>query len=172
VTETDLPSLAVGQTVSVEITATGETTTGTVKEISPVADLADAGGVVSYPIVIALDAPPDGTASGMTAEVQVTTAQAADVLAVPATAVNGSDGNYSVMVLGADGLPASVAVEVGLITSDLAEIRSGLNEGDTVVTGIATAQTGTETTGGGAFPGGGGGAFPGGGGNFRPPAGN
>ena len=177
VTETDLPSLAVGQTVSVEITATGETTTGTVKEISPVADSADAGGVVNYPIVVALDAAPDGTASGMTAEVQVITAQAADVLAVPATAVNGSEGNYSVMVLGADGQPTSVAVQVGLITSDLAEISSGLNEGDTVVTGIATAQTGTAsgtTQGGFGGAGGlGGGAFPaGGGGNFRPPTGN
>jgi hypothetical protein len=82
------------------------------------------------------------------------------------------------MVLGTDGQPTSVAVEVGLITSDLAEISSGLTEGDTVVTGIATAQTGTNqpTTGG---PGGlgGGGAFPigggGGGGNFpRPGTGN
>jgi RND family efflux transporter MFP subunit len=174
VTETDLPSLAVGQTVSVEITATGETTTGTVKEISPVADSANTGGVVSYPIVVALDAPPDGTASGMTAEVQVTTAQAADVLAVPAEAVNGSEGNYSVMVLGTDGQPASVAVEVGLITSDLAEISSGLNEGDTVVTGIATAQSGTAPTTGGGLGGGLGGGFPtgGGGGNFRPPTGN
>lgn len=176
VTETDLPSLAVGQSVDVEITATGEITTGTVVEISPVAESADAGGVVNYPIVVALDAAPEGTASGMTAEVQVTTAQAADVLAVPATAVNGSDGNYSVMVLGTDGQPTSVAVEVGLITSDLAEISSGLNEGDTVVTGIATDQTGTAagTTpgGGGAFPGGGGGFPTGGGGNFRPAPGN
>jgi multidrug efflux pump subunit AcrA (membrane-fusion protein) len=135
----------------------GEIATGTVTEISPVPDTADAGGVVSYPIVVALDAAPDGTASGMTAEVQVIVAQAIDVLAVPATAVNGSDGNYSVMVLGADGQATSAAVEVGLITSDLAEISSGLTEGDTVITGISTAQTGTTdvTTGGpGAFPGG------------------
>jgi macrolide-specific efflux system membrane fusion protein len=108
--------------------------------------------------------------------VQVITAHAADVLSVPATAINGSDGNYSVMVLGTDGQPASVAVEVGLITSDLAEISSGLNEGDTVVTGIAAAQTGTAagTTQGAPGGLGGGGAFPigGGGGNFRPPAGN
>jgi RND family efflux transporter MFP subunit len=162
VTETDLPSLAVGQTVSVEITATGETVTGTVKEISPVTDTATAGGVVSYPIVITLVDPPEGTASGMTAEIQVTTAEAADVLAVPAEAINGSDGDYSVMVLGADGQPASQAVEVGLITSDLAEISSGLAEGDTVVTGIATAQTGTAATSGNGLGGGlgGGGAFP------------
>jgi macrolide-specific efflux system membrane fusion protein len=166
VTETDLPSLAVGQAVSVEITAIGETATGTVKEISPVTDSAEAGGVVSYPIVIALVSPPEGTASGMTAEVQVTTAEAADVLAVPAEAINGSDGSYSVMVLGADGQPASQAVEVGLITSDLAEISSGLAEGDTVVTGIAAAQTGTTATSGAGLGGGlNGGAFPVGGGD-------
>jgi HlyD family secretion protein len=176
VTETDLPSLALGQAVSVEITATGQTATGIVKEISPVADSADAGGVVSYPIVVGLETPPDGTASGMTAEIQVTTAEAADVLSVPAEALNGSAGNYSVMVLGTDGQPATRTVEVGLITSDLAEISSGLAEGETVVTGIATAQTGTATSTGGGLGGGlGGGAFPvggGGGGNFRPAPGN
>jgi RND family efflux transporter MFP subunit len=167
VTETDLPSLAVGQAVNVEITATGETATGVVKQISPVADSADAGGVVNFPIVVALDNPPDGTASGMTAEIQVTTAQAADVLAVPAEAINGSAGNYSVMVVGADGQATALPVEVGLITSDLAEISSGLAEGDLVVTGIATAQTGTTTSTGGGLGGGlGGGAFPAGGGAF------
>jgi macrolide-specific efflux system membrane fusion protein len=110
----------------------------------------------------------------MTAEIQVTTAEADDVLAVPAEAVNGSEGDYSVMVVGTDGQPTARSVEVGLITSSLAEISSGLSEGDTVVTGIATQQTGTATStgaglgglGGGAFPVGGG---PGGGGTFVRP---
>jgi hypothetical protein len=71
------------------------------------------------------------------------------------------------MVMGADGQPVARSVEVGLITSDLAEVSSGVNEGETVVTGIATAQTGTSTSTGGGLGGGlgGGGAFPVGGGS-------
>ena len=60
-------------------------------------------------------------------------------------------------------------VEVGLVTNTSAEIKSGLTEGQEVVTGTATAQTNATSTGG--FGGGpvtipGGGNFVGGG-NFR-----
>jgi multidrug efflux pump subunit AcrA (membrane-fusion protein) len=171
VTETDYPSLKLGQTVSVSITALGQTATGTVKEIDPIGTSSGTGGVVSYPVVVTIDPVPDKTASGMTADIDVTTAESADVLSVPATALNGSSGNYSVMVLGADGVPTAQAVEVGLVTSSLAEITSGLTEGQTVVTGVNTTRTGTATTtNGGGLGGGlgipiGGGTFRGGGGN-------
>ena len=44
-------------------------------------------------------------------------------------------GDYSVMVLGADGQPQAKPVEVGLVTNTTAEIKSGLTEGEAVVTG-------------------------------------
>ena len=72
-------------------------------------------------------------------------------------------------MLDANGQVQLRPVTVGLTTSTLAEIKSGLSEGDQVVTGTATARQNTTTTGGGgigAFPVGGGGA--GGGRNFRP----
>ena len=169
VTETDYPSLKVGQAVSVKITALDTTATGSVKEIDPVGSSSGTGGVVSYPIVVTIDPVPAGTASGMSADIEVTIAQKTGVLSVPATALNGSSGNYTVMVMGADGVPTAQAVEVGLVTSSLAEITSGLTEGETVVTGINATRTGTATTGGGL--GGGGLGFPvggGGGGVFRP----
>jgi len=37
-------------------------------------------------------------------------------------------------------------VTVGLVTSSYAEIKTGLTEGQTVVTGTVTARTGTTTT--------------------------
>jgi len=95
---------------------------------------------------------------GMSAEVAITIAQVTDVVAVPAAAVSGTNGQYVVRVLGADGQVQSRSVEVGLITSSMAEIRSGLAAGDSVVTGTSADQVTTTTTSSGSdrgqFPGG------------------
>jgi multidrug efflux pump subunit AcrA (membrane-fusion protein) len=170
VTESDYPSLKLGQAVTVSITALSQTASGTVKEINPIGTSSGTGGVVSYPIVVSIDPVPGGTASGMSADIEVTTAEADNVLSVPAAALSGSNGNYSVRVLASDGVATAQAVQVGLVTSSLAEITGGLTAGQTVVTGVNTARTGaaTTTTGGGfggglGIPIGGGG----GGGNFR-----
>jgi macrolide-specific efflux system membrane fusion protein len=97
--------------------------------------------------------------------VAVITAQAANVIAVPAIALQGSAGSYSVLVIGSSGSPQAVPVQVGLVTTSLAEIQSGVSEGETVATGTVSARTSTTTTTGGgvAIPGLGGG---GGGGGF------
>ena len=166
VTETDYPSLKVGQAVSVTITALDQTATGKVKEIDPIGSSSGTGGVVSYPIVVTIDPVPGGTASGMSADIEVTTAEKTDVLSVPATALNGTSGDYSVLVMGTDGVPTAQTVGVGLVTSSLAEITSGLTEGQTVVTGVNTTRTGTATTTGGGGLGGGLGIPVGGGGGF------
>ena len=125
-------------------------------------------GVVSYDIVLTIAEAPKGAVPGMTAEIAVTTASAPNVLAVPAIALDtATDGTYTVQVLDASGQPTSVAVEVGLISSSLAEIKSGISEGTAVVTGTASDRTSSGTTtsetrlpglDGGGIPGGG---FPG-----------
>ena len=46
--------------------------------------------------------PPPALRPGMTADVTITTASAANVLTVPAAALSGADGNYTVLVLTAD----------------------------------------------------------------------
>ena len=45
--------------------------------------------------------------------------------------------------------PTSVDVQVGLVTTSMAQIRSGLKSGDTVVTGTTSTRSGTTTAGGG-----------------------
>jgi len=97
----------------------------------------------------------------MTADVTVTTASASGVLAVPAAAIRGTSGNYNVLVLTAAGTAEARPVTVGLMTSSLVEIKSGLNAGDVVITGTASQQR--TTTGG---QGGNGIVVPGGGGGF------
>ena len=96
------------------------------------------------------------------------------MLTIPAEALRGTAGDYRVQVMGADGTPTVKPVEVGLVTSTTAEIKSGLAEGETVITGTAAdrlASSGS-TNGNGFNRSFGGGTGPvvvnGGPGEFRP----
>jgi macrolide-specific efflux system membrane fusion protein len=106
----------------------------------------------------------------MSAQVSVTIASSANVIAVPAAAVISSGGQYAVQVVDANGAVQDVTVDVGLITSSYVEIKTGITEGERVVIGTSTTRTGATTTGGGGLFGGGG-AIPvgGGGGRFTNP---
>jgi macrolide-specific efflux system membrane fusion protein len=172
VVESDLASMQLGQTAAVTIGAVDAAVVGTVSAVAPTASAASNSGVVSYPVTVSLTDAPATVRSGMTADVTITIDSAAGVLAVPATALRGSAGAYTVLVMGADGQPVSQPVDVGLVTSSLAEITSGLTAGQEVVTGLANAQTSTQNGSGGGF--GGGVAIPGGGfgGGNRPGNGN
>lgn len=174
VVESDLADIKVGQTASVALSAIDADVTGTVSAISPVAASDSSSGVVSFPVTITLTDAPATARAGMSADVTITIQSASNVLTVPAEALRGTDGNYSVLLLGADGQTQAQPVGVGLVTSTTAEITSGLTLGQAVVTGTSTAQAGTTTTtggfggvgipGGGNFPRGGNGGGPGGGG--------
>ena len=105
----------------------------------------------------------------MSADLTIVIAQADNAVAVPAIAVSGRNGDYTVRILGADGTVETRNVQVGLMTSDLVQITSGVSDGEAVVTGSSadrTTSSSSSNSGNGAFPGG----FPGGG-DFQPPAG-
>lgn len=165
VVESDVTSISVGQVAIVTVTAINSQIDGTVSAIAPAASTSTSGGVVSYGVTVTLGATPPGLRPGMTADIQVTTASAASVLTIPSAALRGSAGSYTVQVLDAGGLPQARQVTVGLVTNSVAEIRSGLTAGESVITGTTATRTGTTTQGGGG--GGGGGAIPGGGGFIR-----
>jgi multidrug efflux pump subunit AcrA (membrane-fusion protein) len=105
----------------------------------------------------------------MSASVSIATATAANVLRVPTTAVQGTTGANTVQLL-ESGNPVSTPVNIGLSTNSFTEVISGLQQGQTVVTGVVNAATGTASTsttrtgfGGGGIGGlTGGGARPGG----------
>lgn len=140
VTETDLPAVKVGQPATVTIDALGASAKGTVSEVDLAGATKSASGVVSYSITVSLPNAPAGVAPSMTADVAVTTATAAGVLAVPASAIGGSPGAYTVQVVDGPGHAHAVPVQVGLMTPALAEVRSGISAGTEVVTGVATAK--------------------------------
>ena len=162
-TESDLPSIALGQASSVSVSAAGATIDGTVTAISPTASTTSgSGSVVTYPVTISLQNAPAAAHIGMSVQATITIASAPDVIAVPSVALRGTSGNYSVLVLDETGQPQAVGVTVGLVSNGLAEIRSGLTEGERIVTGTVSSRQGTTGTGNGgiAIPGGfGGGGF-------------
>ena len=175
VVESDVSSMSVGQDATVTVGAIGATIQGTVSAIAPTAgDSSGSGSVVSYPVTVTLTGAPTALRAGMTADITLVTASATNVLTIPAEALRGTAGNYRVQVMGADGTPTLTAVEVGLVTSTTAEIKSGLTEGETVVTGTTadrTATSGSSTNGFGRGFGGGNGpvVVNGGGGVFTKP---
>lgn len=172
--ETDLPSIKIGQAASVTISAIDATVDGTVVAVAPSATSSGSSSVVTYAVTIELGTAPSAARPGMSTEVSVTTAQANGVLAVPSVALVGQTGSYHVVVVGSDGTTQNRDVTVGLVTDILAEIQSGLHEGERVVIGTVSARNQT-TTGGFGFPGGGqringGGGGGGGGGGTTVPA--
>jgi macrolide-specific efflux system membrane fusion protein len=175
--ESAIGSIKVGQSTAVTVTALGQTLDGTVSQITPTAATASGGSsVVTYAVQITLTNAPATVLSGMSASIAVTTAEADNVIAVPAIALEGSAGSYEVRVIAADGSSQLVPVQVGLVTTSLAEIQSGISAGETVSIGTVSARTSTSTTTGGgvAIPGigvggGGGGGFTRGGGGVVAP---
>ena len=122
VAEADLPRIALNQPANVTVTATGDQLTGTVSAIAPSASTASGTSVVSYAVTIDLPNVPDTVRPGMSAQVSVTTAAANNVLAIPAIALNGAAGNYTVRVLGANG-----AVEVAAGPGRTGHLQPGRN---------------------------------------------
>jgi hypothetical protein len=97
------------------------------------------------------------------------------VIAVPAVALAGSDGNSSVQVATASGGVEIRPVTVGLVTETLAEIQSGVAAGEEVIVGASTERVTSSDDAVSGFGGGGGlQGLAGGGGppaGFRPPDG-
>ena len=156
IVESDIAAIKLDQQATVTVSALDATLQGKVVSIAPVGSSSGSSGVVSYAVTIAVDSPPAGLRPGMTADVTIVAASATGVLSIPSRALSGSAGAYTVRVVAADGTVSVRDVEVGLVTSSLAEIKSGLQAGERVVTGTSSSQNSTTTVGGGgAFPGGG-----------------
>ncbi len=135
----------------------GPAGTGTVAAASPAAASPAAASPAAASAAPSEDTTPEAL-PGMSADLTIVIAEAENAVAVPAIAVSGSGDTHTVRVLAADGTVETRNVQVGLVTSDLAQITSGISDGETVVTGSssdrAASSTSTGTTGGG-FNGGG-----------------
>lgn len=172
VNEVDIPNIHAGQKATITIDAfPGKTFVGKVANVDTVGTTSS--GVVTYSVYITLIAPPSDIQPGMSASVTIETNRKDDALEVPATAVQTTNGTATVRVL-KNGQINQVQVETGISSDTDTEIVSGLSEGDTVVTSVATTtQTGGQSStsspfsGLGGNRGFGGGGRSGGGGGIR-----
>ncbi len=136
--ESDLPNVAVGCNTEVTLNAiSSRTFRGTVASIAP--SITNTMFVTGLQVTVNL---PDATLmpgrslpDGLSGSAEVTCSQADSVLMVPSEAVHtAADGSSYVYMLNSSGQPEQRAVEVGLMTTAFAEIKSGLSLGETVIT--------------------------------------
>lgn len=138
---TDWENVKVGYDSEVTFDALPDTKyTGKVTQVDP--GLYTSGNTSVVRAIVELDNPSEGfnLPTGSTAAVDVIAGQARNAILVPVEALHvTSPGNYAVFVI-ENGQPRLRVVEVGIQDSVYAEIKSGLNAGESVSTGIAATQ--------------------------------
>ncbi|MBB3139803.1 efflux RND transporter periplasmic adaptor subunit [Halomonas organivorans] len=113
----------------------------TLRQVLPTPEVVN--NVVLYTAEFDVDNDDGRLMSGMTAQAFFVVQAADDALSVPVAAVQRTDGQSRVRVLDAQGNPQLRAVEAGFNNRVRTVIERGLEEGDRVVLGRATAQADT-----------------------------
>jgi HlyD family secretion protein len=139
--ETTIRQVSAGQQASISFDAfPGQTFGGAVLSVPLQGSLQ--GGIMVYEVPISLEGADDlSLLVGMTANVDIATGQAEDVLLAPTMALQTVNGLYQVLVPNNDpaGEPVSVPVEIGLSNGTYTEIVRGLNPGDQVVVQLSSS---------------------------------
>ncbi len=142
--ETDLDKVAVGDKAQVVFDAVPDSTyDATVTSVSP--SLTSSQGYSVLTGIARLENMEANSTQkfveGMTASVEVISAEAQDVVLVPVEALHDiGDGEYAVFVVDEDGNLKLTVVEVGLNDGTYAEIKSSLTAGQLVSTGVMETQ--------------------------------
>ncbi len=143
VDETTIRQVSAGQQASIAFDAfPGRTFRGEVLSVPLQGTLQ--GGIMVYEAPISLEGAEDlALLVGMTANVDIATGQAEDVLLVPTMALQTVNGMVQVLVPNSDpaGEPVSTPVEVGLSNGTYTEIVRGLNPGDQVVVQLSSSDS-------------------------------
>ena len=136
--ETDLANFAVGCQAQITFDSIpGQTFSGVVTQVSPTLVESTSGSSVQGYISLNQNKTLSGKnlPIGLTASVEVTYGEAQDTLVVAAQAVYPPQdgGKPYVYILNTQGQPEKREIELGLKTVALAEIKSGLSEGEKVI---------------------------------------
>lgn len=129
VPERELATLQVGLPASLEVDAVpGSRFTGRIDRISPVVD----AGSGTFRVTALFEGQPQ-LRPGMFGRIGVLYDQRSDVLTVPREALIEADGETAVFAV-RDGKAARVPIQLGYVNGTLAEVRSGLIDGEQVIT--------------------------------------
>ncbi len=133
----DWSNVKVGYTVNVTFDAlNGQTFTGTVTEVMPGLVTAQGSSMVEGMAELTKSVSEVGLPVGIDANIDVISGEALNAVLVPVEALHDlGNGQYTVFVM-ENGSPVLKTVEVGLMDDTYAEIKSGVNAGDVVTTGI------------------------------------
>lgn len=129
----DVNHLKIGQRATIGFAAhPGATYQGEVTRIDPAAT--STGALAQYGVMLSLDEVPPELLVGMSATVQVTTAQAADTLYVPSSAIRTATNGTPMVVVRRNGGTSLRPVRLGIRGDRYVQIVAGLSRGDRVVT--------------------------------------
>jgi multidrug efflux pump subunit AcrA (membrane-fusion protein) len=142
--EGDAASIKVGQPATATISALPGVVLGA-KVIAIDSTATTVSNVVTYNVTFALTGTSSKLKPGMTADVEVITAERDNALHVPTSAVTGSGADARVTVV-RNGQQVSTPVVAGLRGDDATEITSGLRAGDTVVLPTLTLPSSSSST--------------------------
>jgi RND family efflux transporter MFP subunit len=131
VDEVDIARVETGQAVEISVDAYSDLVfPGRVMTIA--AEATNESGIVVIEVLVRLDKPDSRLKPGFTATADIVVEQAEGVLLLPVEEVQQRGDEYFVIVM-RNGSPTPQPVEVGITDGTDIEIRSGLAEGDTVV---------------------------------------
>lgn len=146
--ETDIGNIKVGQDATFTVdTYTNQTFTAHVSKISQTdtsntwdtngtstssSSSSSSASVIYYYVTLDVDDPDDVLRLGMTARVEINTAEKEDALVVPIAALKTNDNGSYVLRVNTSGQTEQVPVTTGIYSDEYVEILSGLSEGDNV----------------------------------------
>ena len=161
-TEVDVTKIKSGQKVTLTMDAFPENTlTGTVLAVNTSGSVSS--NVTSYSVSVLLDNTDLDIYTNMAVSATIIISSKDDVIMVPSTAVKTTNGVSTVSIL-KDKVATKVTVETGDSNDTQTEIKSGISEGDVVITSTSsgtTSKTSTTSSSSSLFGGAGGGGMPG-----------
>lgn len=137
--ESDISKIALGQKVKITLDAltADDVFKASVSEIDPAST--EIQGVVYYRIKLKFDSLDPRFKVGMSANLDIATAERSNVISVPSRAIKLDGDRKCVDVLQADNTTKKVYIETGLEGDEgMVEVKSGLSGGEKVVTFTAT----------------------------------
>lgn len=158
INEVDIPSVQIGQKVTMTFNAISDlTVSGKVEKIDSLGTITQ--GVVTYNATISFDVIDSRIKPGMSVSALIVTGEKQNVMIVPNGAIKTQAGgrrNYVEVLSGNETAPQQVVVEVGVANNTETEIVNGLSLGDKVVTRTinpSEATTKTSTSSSARIPG-------------------
>jgi len=131
VPEADITDIASGNQCNITFDAiSGQEFSGKVVTIDTAPTVIS--GIVYYEATVSLDKPGDAIKPGMTANIDIVTAQVPDALKIPTRAIIEHEGKKFVRVPDGNKIK-EIGIQVGLSNSVETQIISGLNDGDKVI---------------------------------------